>query len=628
MVSPEDQNSSRQAKLDRFCIDHAGVGIYRISEKDGRILSVNRQACIDTGYSEDELLSMTIFDLDPYFSRPQKEKWHRHREKIKASGTGTIESLHKRKDGTLMPVEVTITYLQYEGEEISFSFARDITHRKKAEEALRQSENLFRTTLYSIGDAVITCDLNGKVLNLNAVAENLTGWKEKEAQGQPVHTIFRIINEESRQTVESPVDKVFNCGKIVGLANHTLLVARDGRETPISDSGAPIFSDDGSITGVVLVFRDQSEERQHQKELEKSRNYLSTLLNNLPGMAFRCLNKPTWDMEYVSKGAWELTGYNPNDLMAGRQVVFGEIVHPEDREKVWEQVQAAVKERTPYEIEYRIITRNKTSKWVWEQGEAIISKDGEVQAIEGFISDISDRKHYEKRLKENDRLKTSFLQNVSHEIRTPLNAVIGFTEIVRDESVRPEEKNEYLDIIQTSGHKLLGILNNVLELSRIETGDIVLKLSEFDLNKFMKDVYVFFQPRAGSKNLTLKFTPENDDQTMIVTDHSKLDQIMTNLISNAIKYTEQGEIEFGYTQKKGEMLFFVKDTGPGITTEQQARVFDRFYRSNDTDPQLHEGVGLGLSICLELIELLNGQIWVESQPGEGTGFYFSLPREG
>jgi len=130
----------QQAKLDRFCIDHAGVGIYQISEESGKILSVNRQACIDLGYSREELLSMTVFDLDPNFLNAGDKKWHQHRQKIRKKGTGTIETFHKRKDGSLMPVEVTITYLDFDGMPLSFSFARDITRRKTTEKALKESE--------------------------------------------------------------------------------------------------------------------------------------------------------------------------------------------------------------------------------------------------------------------------------------------------------------------------------------------------------------------------------------------------------------------------------------------------------------------------------------------------------
>ncbi len=613
-----------QAKLDRYCIDNAGVGIYRIAEEDGKILSVNQQACIDLGYSKEELVGMTVFELDPNFSKKQINKWYEHRKNIRKKGTATIETLHKRKDGSLMPVEVTITYLDFEGHQFSVSFARNITKRKKAEEALFKSEQLFRTTLYSIGDAVMTCDTEGKLVALNAVAEQLTGWKEKEAEGIEVEKVFKIINEDSRQKVESPVDKVLAEGKIVGLANHTLLISKEGHETPIADSGAPIFSDKGSITGVVVVFRDQTEERQHKMELEKSRNYLSTLLNNLPGMAFRCLNTPDWPMAFVSRGCEALTGYTRDELLTRKPVTYGDLIHPRDKEGVWNEVQKNITSGQPYQIEYRLLTRDDKIKWVWEQGEAVFSDDGNIEALEGFITDISERKNYEKKLKENDRLKTAFLQNVSHEIRTPLNSILGFTELIKHDDIPREERNEYIDIVQSSGQKLLGILNNVLELSRIETGDVSIDSSSFPLNELFYNLYTMFHNQAEDKGLELKLNLGGDNTLSFETDYSKLDQIFTNLISNAIKYTEKGTIEFGYSPTEKGILFFVKDTGMGIPKEQQQKVFDRFYRSEDPRMIQHDGAGLGLSICVGLIDLLNGDIWLESEPDVGTTFSFIL----
>ncbi|MDK2841062.1 MAG: hypothetical protein PWQ17_567 [Anaerophaga sp.] len=620
-----DKEFLQQARLDRFCIDHAGIGIYQISDESGKILSVNRQACIDLGYTKDELLNMTVFDLDPNFLKAGNEKWHQHRQKIRKKGTGTIETLHKRKDGSLMPVEVTITYLDFDGMPLSFSFARDITRRKITEKALKESEELFRTTLYSIGDGVITCDTEGKVMNINKVAEELTGWQEVEAKGQPMDKVFRIINECSRKPVISPVNKVFAGGKIVGLANHTLLQSRDGREIPIADSGAPIFSEDGRITGVVLVFRDQTEERRYQLELEKSRNYLSTLMNNLPGMAFRCKNTPTWDMEFVSSGSEELTGYKPGELINNQLIAFGNLIHPEDQESVWRNIQKAINKRSSYQVEYRIFTKYGTEKWVWEKGEAVRSDNGQVDVVEGFITDISERKKFEEKLTENDRLKTAFLQNVSHEIRTPLNAILGFTELIRQRDITEKERNDYIEIVQTGGQKLLNILNNVLELSRIETGDIKMIPSTFQVNKLCNEMLAMFTPQAEKKGLTFKYITKEPPVTTIFTDYTKLDQILTNLLNNAIKYTEKGKIEFGYSRREKDFLFFVKDTGIGITKEQQAKVFDRFYRSDDPKAITHDGVGLGLSICLALINNLGGKIWLESEPGKGTDFYFSLP---
>ncbi|MFA0823136.1 MAG: PAS domain-containing protein [Methanomethylovorans sp.] len=221
-------------------------------------MSVNDHACESLGYSREELYGMTILDIDPTFTF---EKWLEHRQKMRQMKSGTIETIHRRKDGTVFSVDVTITYIEYEGKLFSVSFARNITKRKLAEKALRESEELFRTTLYSIGDGFITTDTNGCLRQMNHVAEKLTGWSEKEAVGKPLEEVFNIINEDTRQQVEIPVRKVLREGQIVGLANHTLLISKDNREIPIADSGSPIVNERGEITGVVLVFRDQTEER-------------------------------------------------------------------------------------------------------------------------------------------------------------------------------------------------------------------------------------------------------------------------------------------------------------------------------------------------------------------------------
>ncbi|MGQ1889264.1 PAS domain S-box protein [Thermophagus sp. OGC60D27] len=622
---PQDKNFLNQANLDRFCIDHAGVAIYQISEETGRILSVNRQACLDLGYSKEELLNMSIFELDTKFLKGDVKKWRHHRDSIKKKGGGTIESMHRRKDGSLFPVEVSITYINLHENPIAFSFVQNITKRKNAENALKKSEKLFRTTLYSIGDGVIACDSKGNIRNINKVAEELTGWKEEDAKGKPIETIFRIINEFSRDPVVNPVKKVLKEGQIVGLANHTLLISREGREIPIADSGAPIFNEEGKIIGVVLVFRDQTEERHYQRELEKSRNHLETLMNNLPGMAFRCENSPSWDMKYVSKGSEELTGYKPEELIRNPEISFSDLIAEDDKNRVWETVQNAIQKNESYQVEYRIITKEGRKKWVWEKGEAVFLADRSIDVIEGFITDISERKQFEAKMEENDRLKTAFLQNVSHEIRTPMNAVLGFSELIKMEGLTKKEKNEYLDIIQANGQKLLSILNNVLELSKIETGDIKITTSRFKLNDLFNEMLSIHTIPAQSKGLELIFANTESNNVTIYSDYTKLDQILTNLINNAIKYTDKGKIEMGYSKQKNYILFFVKDTGIGISKTQQKKVFERFYRSNDPKTRSHEGVGLGLSICLGLINKLDGEIWLDSEPGKGTNFFFSLP---
>ncbi|WP_010665097.1 sensor histidine kinase [Marinilabilia salmonicolor] len=503
MNNPKKTNLIQQHKLDRFCIDHAGIGIYQISDTDGHIISVNQQACNDLGYSKEELESMTIFELDPNFSEPYNGKWHSHRDNIRKAGTGTIETLHKRKDGSLMPVEVTITYMQFDGRTISFSFARDITKRKEAEQTLREKEEA------------------------------------------------------------------------------------------------------------------------HRKELQESRNYFSNLLNNLPGMAFRCRNFNTWPMEFVSDGTKKITGYDKSDFIDGN-IRYGDLIYPGDREKVWNTIQEAIKKRKPYLLEYRMITKNRTEKWVWEQGSIADNSPFSEAILEGFITDITEQKKLEQKLKENDRLKTAFLQNISHEIRTPLNAILGFSELIKHPGLKDTERAEYIGIIQSGGEKLLSILNNVLELSRIETGSVTIDSSAVPVNTLLKNLHALFSKQAKEKQLELLLKiPEKE--TTITSDYTKLDQILTNLINNAIKYTEKGIIKFGFEKREKDLLFFVKDTGPGISKEQQDRVFERFYRSDDPKLFKHEGAGLGLSICMGFIKILKGKIWLESDPGEGTSFYFTLP---
>ncbi|PWE00298.1 sensor histidine kinase [Marinilabilia rubra] len=626
MNNSGERDINTQSELDRFCIDHAGVGIYRISDESGQILSVNRQACLDLGYSEAELLNMSIFDLDPNFSDPGKQKWRLHRKRVREKGTGTIETSHRRKDGSLMPVEVTVTYLEYQGQQISFSFAKNISKRKQFEEALGESEELFRTTLYSIGDAVITCSRDHKIRQLNKVAENLTGWTEAEAHSRPIEQVFRIINEKTRKPVPNPVEKVLKQGRIIGLANHTLLISKDHREIPIADSGAPIFSDGGEIIGAVLVFRDASKERFYQQQLENDHKFLTSFLNNLPGMAFRCNNNLNWDMDYVSQGCLNLTGYTPEELASGKCISFGDLIHPDDRTNVWDSVQKAIAEQAPYEIEYRITTKEKKEKWVWEKGESFLFPDSETIIIEGFINDVTGYKELEKKLKENDRLKTAFLQNVSHEIRTPLNAILGFSELIKNPDIEPAERKEYINIIESGGHKLLGILNNVLELSRIETGDITINRSIIPAYDFLKNLHSFFEPLAEAKGLKLMIDNSPKEQLVINTDSTRLDQIFNNLINNAIKYTDEGVVNIGFKPVDESILFYVKDTGPGISKKQQGKVFDRFYRSDDPRMLHHDGVGLGLAICLGLINALEGEIWLESEEDQGTSFFFSLPR--
>lgn len=247
--------------------------------------------------------------------------------------------------------------------------------------------------------------------------------------------------------------------------------------------------------------------------------------------------------------------------------------------------------------------------------------------------DITDLKNKEKELikakekaEESDRLKTAFLQNMNHEVRTPLNGIFGFTQLLKEEGITKEKINLYTDIIYQSGKRLMETIENILEISRIETGQIEVSNRLFSLNALIKEVHHIYSEYAKSKGLNFKYhCPLKDEDSFIESDPVKLNQILLNLISNAIKFTDKGEVVFGYSVKDKFIEFFVKDTGFGIPEESKSRIFVRFAQADLSLSRGYEGAGLGLAISKGLVEILGGRIWFMSQKNYGTTFYFTIP---
>jgi CheY-like chemotaxis protein/nitrogen-specific signal transduction histidine kinase len=250
----------------------------------------------------------------------------------------------------------------------------------------------------------------------------------------------------------------------------------------------------------------------------------------------------------------------------------------------------------------------------------------------GFVKDITVRKQINEELiqakehaEESDKLKTAFLQNMSHEIRTPLNGIIGFSALLGYDDVTKEEIKEYTAIISQSGNRLLEIVNNVLDISKIQTGQVKIEQKHILINDIFLDLNNFFSPIAKIKNIRLNYHNQGDTSGTVDSDEAKLHQILTNLINNALKFTKSGSIDFGYETKDNFIQFYVKDTGIGIPEELFEKVFIRFIQAEQSMTKNYEGAGLGLAISKGLVELLGGKIWVESELGKGTTFYFTLP---
>jgi signal transduction histidine kinase len=231
-----------------------------------------------------------------------------------------------------------------------------------------------------------------------------------------------------------------------------------------------------------------------------------------------------------------------------------------------------------------------------------------------------------ERAEESDRLKSAFLANMSHEIRTPMNGILGFAELLAENNLTNEKQQFYISIIEKSGRRMLNIINDIIDISKIESGLMLVNISESDINEQTEFIYTFFKPEVEEKGM--QFFVKNglpDGLAMVNTDREKLYAVLTNLVKNAIKFSKEGSIEFGYEKKGTWLEFYVKDTGIGIPKEKQKTVFERFIQADSSSIKKFNGTGLGLSISKSYIEMLGGTIWLESTEGIGSTFYFTIP---
>jgi PAS domain S-box-containing protein len=495
---------------------------------------------------------------------------------------------------------------------------------------LKQQRRWFETTLASIGDGVITADVDGRVTLLNPVAEELTGWSNAEAKGQPLTEVFRIVNEETRAEVENPALRAMKDGVIFGLANHTLLITRDGREIAIDDSGAPIKSA-GKLLGAVLVFRDITERRR----AEQSRALLAGIVDSSDdAIVSKSLEGiiTSWN-----KAAEQMFGWTADEVI-GKSITL--IIPAELRD---EETMILSRLRQGQRIDHF-----ETIRVAKDGGRINISltvspvrnKDGDIIGASKIARDITSRVRAEEeraallaseraareRAEAASRAKDEFVAMISHEIRSPLNAILGWSQMLRQGSLDETATANAIDSIERNARAQAQLVSDLLDISRVITGKLRINARPVDIIPSIESALEAIRPAADAKQITI--VVEREPYATVVTgDSDRLQQVFWNLLSNAVKFTPRnGRVEVKISRSNSQLEVTVSDTGAGIRGEFLPFIFERFTQADTTTARRHAGLGLGLSIVRHIVELHGGTVTAESEGvGKGSSFRIALP---
>jgi hypothetical protein len=394
-----------------------------------------------------------------------------------------------------------------------------------------------------------------------------------------------------------------------------------------------------------------SENRFAQMKLVEAEKRFIQILDS--GNIVSLILKPNGVIKYCNNYLLIATGYSKEEVIDKNW--FHLFIPAEMRVNVYEQfLSNNQNQQLVSNYESCILTKNGKRLYFTWYNTFLSSQSSENTGIASIGVNITESKNYEKTLREknrkialqneeyklmnrklqiakekaeeSERLKSAFLANMSHEIRTPMNGILGFADLLKEPNLSGEEQKEYLNIIEKSGRRMLNIINDIISISRIEAGLMTMNIQPSNINEQLEYIYTFFKPEVENKGLIFSYkTTLSDEQSIVATDKEKIYAILTNLVKNAIKFTDRGFIEFGYTVKESCLEFYVKDSGIGIPKEKQNEIFERFMQAERFDNNVNQGAGLGLSITKAYLDMLGGKIWVESELSVGSTFYFTIP---
>src|SRR5664280_2205134 len=512
---------------------------------------------------------------------------------LKGSINQLLELRIRKKSGVYIYSEILSSPQIDDGTIIGIlGIGRDITDRKLVEEALEREHTLLRTLVDLLPAFIYVKDRESRFLVANdACATFMKASSSQELIGKTDRDFYL---PEDASVFRSDELKVLDGFELINKEEQS--TTNNGSLRTRLTTKVPLRDKDGMITGLVGTSIDITDAKRIEKSLLISEENFRVLFNENPF--------PTVLSEIPSgKIAFEL------DLLTD----------PDDLEKLTSLI-ASQGFVDNIEVDKFFPNGMKGTDLIFMR---LLTINGKQYCLT-VIQDITERKHAEEavikaleKAEESDRLKSSFLANMSHEIRTPMNGILGFAELLKNKLLTGEEQNRYINIIEKSGSRMLNILNDLIDISKIESGQMNVTLSGCNINEQTEFIYNFFKPEVEGKGISLSLkTGLPPDEAIVRTDREKIDTVLTNLIKNAIKFTEKGSIEFGYVLKSGsepaELEFFVKDSGVGVSPQLKEIIFERFRQGSESLARNYEGAGLGLSISKSFIEMIGGKIWVDN----------------
>ena len=631
-----------------------------VTSLEGNIQYWNKGAEKIFGYRESEVLGKGLGIIYPELG----EKSLKIDLKNILNGEDYVgEWKGKNKKGDIVWVDIKTTVMRDEnGEVVGFiGISKDITEQKLMVKELIQSETKYQTIFESSGEGIFL--FRDTFVDVNKKVCEIFGYKKSEIIGKsPIDFSPEKQTDGSLSKEKAPfyIKKAINEGQVSFNWQHL------SRNNKIIE--ARITLNRVRISGesyLIAIMHDMTDFLKSQQRLKKKTSELTAQnkkilqLNeelNEKNARLNIINKQIEANERkfrvafktspdavninrlsdglyadINEGFTMLTGYTESDIRGKTSLELDIWVDPKARRGLLKRLDKD-ESVSNLEAEFR---KKDGSTTTGLMSASIVEIKGEKHIL-SITRDISERKRQEQKLheamkkaEESDMLKSAFLANMSHEIRTPLNAILGFSQLIKEKMIEPDKLEKYIDIIITRSKNLLQIINDIIDISKIEANQLNIEIHEFSLNKLLYELFSQYEAELITQNkesVKLNFKADLDKAaSYIKSDELRLKQIFTNLISNAIKFTENGRIEFGYKVKGNQLEFFVNDTGVGIPEVAMHQIFERFRQADNSSTREFGGTGLGLAISKQLVEMLGGKIWVESEINKGATFYFTIP---